>query len=94
MAVGAYSADQQRKAANTAADQAKANAQKAQQQADEQTNAANAKAPNVSAIQSAVEVAAKGGAGSTMLTGPAGIDPSSLTLGKSTLLGGAPAPGG
>ena len=31
---------------------------------------------------------AQGGAAGTMLTGPSGVDPSALTLGKSSLLGG------
>ena len=30
---------------------------------------------------------AMGGAGGTMLTGPTGVDPNALALGKSTLLG-------
>lgn len=47
-----------------------------------------AKAPDVNALLAAAQEAAKGGPSSTMLTGPSGIDPSALTLGKSTLLGG------
>ena len=63
----------------------------AQQQAtqvDQANNNANKKQPNVSGILSAAQQAAKGGVGGTMLTGPQGVDPSTLTLGKSTLLGG------
>ena len=56
---------------------------------DQAYNAANKKRPNVGAMQAAnMQAATMGGAGSTMLTGPAGIDPSALSLGKTTLLGG------
>lgn len=54
---------------------------------EEATNRANARAPDVSGIVSAAQQAAQGGAGSTMLTGPQGVDPNSLSLGKNTLLG-------
>ena len=84
----AYNADQSRHLANQANDQAKANAKKAQQQADEANNRANGKSPNTNALLGANMLAAKGGQSGTMLTGPSGIDPSTLTLGKSSLLGG------
>lgn len=71
----------------TAQDEAKAQAQ-AQAKAAEQTmNAANRKAPDVSGIMAAAESLQQGGPGSTMLTGPTGVDPNDLKLGKSTLLG-------
>lgn len=50
-------------------------------------NAANARRPNTDQIMAAAESAAKGGVASTMLTGPAGVNPDDLKLGKSTLLG-------
>lgn len=84
----AYSADQSRKATNTATDAAKVNANKAASEQDRQVNAANAKAPDVNALLAAAQQQAKGGPASTMLTGSTGVDPSQLTLGKSTLLGG------
>jgi hypothetical protein len=89
-----YQADQARSAQNKASDQAKANATKQATASDEAQNAANAKGPNTGAILSAVQQMAKGGASSTMLTGPSGVDPSQLTLGKSTLLGGTATPPG
>lgn len=59
-----------------------------QAKAAEQTmNAATRKAPDVSGIMAAAESVQQGGIGSTMLTGPAGVDPNDLKLGKSTLLG-------
>jgi len=76
-----YQGEQARKAQHQAAD-------KARETADQQFNAANPKRPNSSALADANKMAASGGAGSTMLTSPAGVDPSSLLLGKSTLLGG------
>ena len=54
----------------------------------EQINRANAKSPDVGALLSANSQAAKGGQSGTMLTGPSGIDPNSLSLSKSSLLGG------
>lgn len=87
-AVSAYSADQGRKASNTATDRARENATKAGQEQDRQVNKANAKAPDVNALLSAAQQQASGGPSSTMLTGPMGVNPAQLTLGKSTLLGG------
>lgn len=54
---------------------------------DEAANRANAKSPDLTAMLSANEQAAKGGVAGTMLTGATGIDPSTLQLGKNTLLG-------
>lgn len=82
-----YNGEQSRKAQNKATDAAKANALKQADAQDQATNRANAKAPDVGAMLAANEQAAKGGAGSTMLTGAQGIDPSTLSLGKNTLLG-------
>ena len=48
-------------------------------------NQANRATPNVQGIME--PASAMGGAGGTMLTGPTGVDPNALALGKSTLLG-------
>ena len=48
-------------------------------------NQANRQTPNVAGIMESAS--AMGGAGGTMLTGPTGVDPNALALGKSTLLG-------
>ena len=51
-------------------------------------NRANRKQPDAAGILAAASQAAQGGGGAgTMLTGPTGIDPNALALGKSTLLG-------
>jgi len=51
-------------------------------------NQANRQTPNVAGImQSARAGGGDSGAGGTMLTGPTGVDPNALALGKSTLLG-------
>ena len=56
-------------------------AQREAQQADMQFNRANQRRANDTGTM-------PGGAGnSTLLTGPGGVDPSALTLGKNTLLG-------
>ena len=52
-------------------------------------NQANQKRVSSSALLSSNEMAAKGGQSGTMLTGPGGVDPNTLRLGKTTLLGGS-----
>lgn len=88
VAVTAWQTDQQRKLANTANDQAMAAAKANAAAADEATNRANAKRPNTQALLGANILNAKGGQSGTMLTGPQGVDPGMLTLGKNSLLGG------
>lgn len=73
-------ADAQNRAREAAAKQEKA--------ADEATNRANQKRPDTMAILDAAAQAGKGGGAGTMLTGPQGVDPAALQLGKNTLLGG------
>ena len=68
--------------------QARADAKAAAQAADEANNRANQKRPNANAILAAAQQAAKGGMGGTLLTGPQGVNPGEMSLGKSTLLGG------
>lgn len=75
----------QESAAKKANAQAAEQAQKQATMAEQATNKANAKSPNVKVLDNANAQGA--GGGSTMLTGPMGIDPTSLTLGKQTLLG-------
>jgi hypothetical protein len=74
-------------AAKKSMQQAQANADRTAAQADQDFNRANQKKPDTSAILSAAQQAGKGGQSGTMLTGAQGVDPSALTLGKSTLLG-------
>ena len=87
-AASLYQGEQQRKAGSRAATQAREAAEASANDATRAQNKANAKMPDVNALLAAAQAAGKGGAGSTMLTGPAGVDPAALTLGKSTLLGG------
>lgn len=68
--------------------QAKAQAAADTKAADEANNRVNQKDPNTNALLSAAKQAGKLGGASTLLTGPTGIDTSSLSLGRSTLLGG------
>lgn len=90
-----YQGEQSRKAqgdankqAQEAANQQKANAEKTQAMQEQQINRANAKRPDIGAMLSGNEMAGKGGASGTMLTGPQGVDPNALSLSKNTLLGG------
>lgn len=63
--------------------------QKRQAKAAEQNiNRANRKQPDVAEISQQSQAMAGQGGGSTMLTGPQGVNPNELALGKSTLLGG------
>lgn len=83
-----YNGYQQNKAnqdARSAQRQALEMARKQADQADQANNKANAKMPNIAALLAGNQ--APGGIGSTMLTGPGGIDPTKLTLGRNTLLG-------
>jgi hypothetical protein len=83
--------DQSRRLQNQAQDAATATATANARLSDEAVNRANQKAPDSAASMAANVLAGKAGQSGTMLTGPQGIDPNSLLLGKTTLLGGATA---
>lgn len=87
MAVSIYNGQQAAGEQKKAQQQAMANANAQAAQADQAMNAANQKKPDTSAILSAATQAGRMGASGTMLTGPQGISPDSLNLGKNTLLG-------
>lgn len=84
----AYSTHEAGVAQTRAGRQAMQAASKNAQMADEANNQANAKSPDSAALLAANLAAGKQGAAGTMLTGPGGVDPTQLTLGKSSLLGG------
>lgn len=77
------SADAQR----TAAEQATKSAERQADLAYNSAQRAVGKTPDVGAMLSGNKQSAAGGGSSTMLTGPGGIDPTTLNLGKNTLLG-------
>lgn len=81
-----YSGERAASAQRDAQQQAKDAAVKQENAANEANNRANQKKPDITSILSAAQNAAKGGVGSTMLTGPTGVDTGSA-LGKSSLLG-------
>jgi polyphosphate kinase 2 (PPK2 family) len=92
--VAYQSGQEQKKAASNALEQQKSQQAAAEKQAKNQlkmaeqdTNKANAKRPDTLAILDSAQQAGKAGASGTMLTGPTGVDPNALQLGKSTLLG-------
>ena len=82
-----YSGERASSAQKTAAKKAQANADKQAQQAEQEINRANQKSPDVGAMLSANQQQSLSGQSGTMLTGSQGVDPNSLALGKSTLLG-------
>ena len=84
-AVGVYGADQARRRGNQAADAAEQQATAQEQQ----FNKLNGKNPDTAALADQNMQAGKNGPSGTLLTGPQGVDPSKLTLGKNTLLGAA-----
>ena len=87
-AVNSYTqGEEAKKRQESAQQQAKQAAEKTAADADMAFNRANQKKPNVQSIMDQNKAAGMGGAGSTMLTGPLGIDPTMLTLGRNTLLG-------
>lgn len=63
---------------------AEADARSQQMKSEMAVNAANQKKPDMSAIMKAAQST---GGSNTMLTGPGGVDPNSLSLGKTSLLG-------
>jgi len=86
--------DAKRKQANAlskqeAAQQQAVNAAQGQRKRSEMAiNQANREQPNVAGIMESASASAAGGPSGTMLTGPTGVNPNALSLGKSTLLGG------
>ena len=87
-AFSAYNANQQRQQQKGANYQAEQAAKKQQSQMEQDLNAANKKRPNTTAMLDNAAQSARAGQSGTMLTGTQGVDPSMLTLGKNTLLGG------
>ena len=87
-AYSAIQAEKQASAQKKAQKQAQAAAQAQATQADKEFNAANRKTPDIGSMLAGNQRDAMSGGSSTMLTGPSGVDTKSLTLGKSTLLGG------
>lgn len=67
--------------------EATARAERQQRLSEEAMNRANRKAPDVNAIMQAAQEVGSRGMSSTMLTGTRGVDPASLLLARSTLLG-------
>ena len=81
----ASQADASRRQRNQSRDAARAAEQQAQQaskQAEMETNRANQRTANAAASAMPNQ-----GLGGTMLTGPQGVDPNSLSLGRNTMLG-------
>ncbi len=63
-------------------------ARSAQRRSEMAQAAANRRQPDIGGILRGAEQGAMGGPASTMLTGPTGVNPQDLALGRSTLLGG------
>lgn len=72
---------------NNAEQTAEAQQLSTERQSEIAQNQANAKTPDIAQILAKAALSAKSGVSGTMLTGPTGVDPSTLNLGKSTLLG-------
>lgn len=72
---------------NTAQQKAEASALSTERKSATAQAAANQQTPDVASILQRAATAGNGGQSSTMLTGPGGVDSSTLNLGKSTLLG-------
>lgn len=86
-ALSVYQGEKQQSQAKKAAKATEQNAAQTAMQAEQAQNKANARAPDTAGLAAANALTASGGQGSTLLTGPSGIDPTALTLGKTTLLG-------
>lgn len=83
-----YSGERAASAQSEAMKRAKTAADAQATQADQAMNKANPKRPDIGALLAGNAMSAKAGVGGTMLTGPTGVDPAGLTLGRNTLLGG------
>ena len=79
-------ANRQAAQAEKEAQQLKANVDKQEKASEMAANRANQKSPDTRSILDAARQAGKSGVSGTMLTGPAGVDPALLSLGKNTLL--------
>lgn len=77
---GERAASEQRKAERRAERQAR--------QAEQDANRARRNPADAGALIDRAAQSARAGAPSTMLTGPQGVDPNQMTLGRNTLLGG------
>lgn len=77
-------ARQQAQAQATAAGQARSQ----QRQSEMAMAAANRRQPDIATMMANAAEGAAGGPAGTMLTGPTGVNPQDLALGRSTLLGG------
>lgn len=86
-AYSAYTQNIASKRQESAQRDATAQAEKQAVQAEREFNRSNAKKPNAGAALAANQQAALAGNAGTMLTGPGGVDPSTLQIGKNTLLG-------
>lgn len=82
-----YQGQKQMGAQKSATKQAKAASDLTAKQQEEATNKANSRSPDVASLMYDNMENASGGQSGTMLTGAQGVDPASLSLGKSTLLG-------
>lgn len=80
-----YAGERQAKEQKKAGRKAEEAARKQESQAEQEMNKARTNAPDTSSL---LEQAAQPAGGSTLLTGPGGVDPNQLNLGKNTLLGG------
>ena len=86
-AYSVYSGERAADQAKDAQKEARMRADQQAEQAEQDLNAANKKRPNTNAMLDDAAQAGKAGASGTMLTGAQGVDPSTLALGKNTLLG-------
>lgn len=86
-AYSVYSGEKASKANKNAAQQAREQAQKQAQIADQEFNKANQKRADTGKMLAANQQASLSGPSGTMLTGPQGVAPGSVDIGKSTLLG-------
>ncbi len=83
-----HSGEQAKNRQQIAQRQGKKRAEEQESQADQAFNKANRRKPNfVDMLRANQQAAGTGGSG-TRLTGLAGVNPASLNLGRSTLLGG------
>ena len=85
--VQANAAKKQEKQMKQATQEAKAASDKQASLMEQELNKQKARAPGIAGFKTANAQAGQAGMASTMVSGVGGVDPSSLLLGKNTLLG-------
>ena len=82
-----YQAERAASSQRRAQEQAQRNMERAERQQEEARNRANQRRPDTRSLLADARAGGQAGLGSTFLTGPGGVDPDTLLLNRTSLLG-------